>query len=114
MDNNQKSKSCYDFNSDWNAPTSSGLNNSKSYAYGFNRSDSFHDFSEIKSTLNQVSQLAPIKEEYTETSISIIKISIVEFRLLVKKPNLFQRFFQSCDNIWNKSKRNLIKSKRRQ
>jgi hypothetical protein len=48
------------------------MNNSQSFAFGTNNYDSFHDFSDLKSTINQFVKQDPIKEEAYETSNIVV------------------------------------------
>ena len=46
------------------------LNYSQSFTYGSHSGDAFQDFSAFKSTINQISKLDTIKEEYQGISSS--------------------------------------------
>jgi hypothetical protein len=67
MDSLKKSQTfCFDASADNSVDYSvnkSGLYQSQSFAFGYNGASSFNDFSELKSSINQVSYQETIKEE---------------------------------------------------
>ncbi len=65
MDPSKKSQSFYDHASidDEYAVAKTGLYQSHTFSCGLNNRDSFHDFSEFKSSIDQISKQETIKEE---------------------------------------------------